>query len=464
LKVTTERVDECVAKLVIEIEDNELQPRLEQVARRLSSRVQVPGFRKGRAPYGVVARFFGEEYIRGEALEEMAEELLRAAISEQGLEPYLPPALTAVELKPARLEFSVPLGPVVELGDYRSLHIERPAVEVSDEEVERALERLRRRHGQEQVVERPAEEGDLVAGQLVIVDRTGAEHKLEQFLVQASAEAKARSVVPELPARLLGAKAGDVVEYEVELPADYALSSVAGQRVTVRFVAQAVKQLQLPPLDDGFAALVGDYDNLEALKADLRERIRKEKEDRAEAELREKAIEALAQIASVKYPPQLLERTIDLMLEGTKEELQSRRMSFEAMLKAANLSEQDYRERLRPWAEQTLRQQLALQKFAEVEGITVSDEEVTGLVEKAINRGLAADPAMQAYLRSEDARERIRADMRASRVLRRLVSIVTGEPEPEQELLAPEEMPAPAVAVVEGTEEAQTPEEEISHE
>ena len=71
---------------------------------------------------------------------------------------------------------------------------------------------------------------------------------------------------------------------------------------------------------------------------------------------------------------------------------------------------------------------------------------------------------MQAYLRSEDARERIRADMRASRVLRRLVSIVTGEPEPEQELLAPEEMPAPAVAVVEGTEEAQAPEEEISHE
>jgi trigger factor len=131
LKVTTEQTEERVTNLTIEVDEETMKPALQKAAREASRRLQIPGFRKGKAPYDVVVRLVGEEYLTQEALEDLAPELVAKAIEEQEIQPYGQPELTALEINPPRVTVAIPLEPEVELGDYRSIHLERESAALS---------------------------------------------------------------------------------------------------------------------------------------------------------------------------------------------------------------------------------------------------------------------------------------------------------------------------------------------
>lgn len=452
MKVTTELTEDRVANLTIEVTDDEVRPALEKAARQVSNRFAIPGFRKGHAPFAVVQRMVGEEYLLREALEQMAPDLVERAIKEQELEPGDRPELVDVQIKPMRLVVSVPLEPEVVLGDYRAIHIEAPSVEVTDEDVAKALEQLRRRRMVREPVERPAELGDLVTGYLrITVD--GEERTADDFEVELAED---RDLFPGMRQALIGKRVGDTVEFETTLPDDFADEELAGKRAVVRAEIRKVEEGILPELNDEFAVLVGDYDNLEALKAETRERLEKEAKDRALSELRRKAIEALVASATIKIPRAVIESEAERLVEEFKREAQERRISLEALLKSEGVSEEEFRKRQLPLAERRLRESLALRAFVKAEGIEVSDEELRARADMTAGR-LAGDARALAYVRSPEFRLSIASNLLYSRAMRRLISIVTGEPEEPEPEIPPEAMPAPPVEVVEASEAEDEP-------
>lgn len=464
MKVTTEQLEDCLANVTIEVDDETMRPALERAARKISSRFQIPGFRKGRAPYDVVKRLAGEEYLCQEAIEEIGPSLVERALKEQEIEPYGQPELTKIELKPVRLTVSVPLEPKVQLGDYRAIHIERPSAQVSDEDVQKALDSLRRSRARREPIDRPLQVGDLVTGRLrVRVEGENETEEPEDEDTTIRVPSQDEEWLPGISEHLVGAKVGDVIRFDTIMPEG---DEDAGKPAHVTIEIHKAEEEILPELNDEFAVMAGDYDNLEALTRELREQLEREAKERAEAELQRKALDALVEGATIKYPAAAVEMEMDRLVANIEQQLKSRRISLEAYLKAANTTREELRERQRATAERNLRDSLVMREFVRAEGIEVTDEEMRARTDRAVNSLAAGDRDWQEYLRSPQFQARMESNMLFNRGMRRLISIVTGEPEPEEPTLPPEEMPAPPVSVVEvseGEEQPITP-EEVAHE
>lgn len=451
MKVTTEQIEDCVTNLIIEVDEDTLRPALQKVARQASNRFQIPGFRKGKAPYDVVVRLVGEEYLRREAIEEMAPELVANALEEQEIEPYAQPELIDLQVNPLQLTVSVPRDPIVDLGDYHSISLERKKVEITDEDVDQAIEKMRRERATREPVARPAQFGDVVTVRLVTTIEGEENPRQEEVRIELL-EGEESSAIVGLSDRLVEMKMGEVVEFDTTVSEEHPNEDLAGKAVHVRAEVLGVEELSLPEVNDEFAIMMGDYDDLESLKRELRENLEKEATQNAEAELNNKAIESLVEQATIKYPAAIVESEIDRLVEDIKENMTSRRLSLEAYLKAMNLTEEQFREQQRERAERNVRTVLVMRAFIKAEGITVTDEELTGRIERVTSNLVGADPSLASWIRTPEFRSRMANDLTYNRAMRRLISIVTGEPEPEEESLPLEDMPAAPVDVVEASE------------
>jgi trigger factor len=461
LKVTTEQTEERVTNLTIEVDEETMKPALQKAAREASRRLQIPGFRKGKAPYDVVVRLVGEEYLTQEALEDLAPELVAKAIEEQEIQPYGQPELTALEINPPRVTVAIPLEPEVELGDYRSIHLERESAEVTDEDVDKAIEDLRRRRAEREPIERPLQVGDIIIGRAEYRLEDGTSHVDEDL--EMTVPSPEQEAIPGLSEHLVGAVVGDVVEFDTVFPEDYPNKDLAGKKTHLTFELNETEAEVLPEVNDEFAVMVGDYDDLESLKKALREQEEDKAKERVEANLRDKAVEALVAGATIKYPQSLVEAEQDRMVEEFEQSLRSRRISPDAWYKAVGTNRETQRANFRETAERNVRESLVLRKFIEAEGIEVTDEELTARIERMVQNVAQGDPTLESILRSPSYRSRMGNTLLFNRAMRRLISIVTGEPEPPEEPLPLEEMPAPPVEVIEageGEDETPTPKEE----
>ncbi|NPV07950.1 MAG: trigger factor [Anaerolineae bacterium] len=457
MKVTTEQTEERVANLTIEVDEETMRPALQKAAREASRRLQIPGFRKGKAPYDVVVRLVGEEYLTQEALEELAPDLVARAMEEQEIEPYGRPQLTDMQINPPRVSVAIPLEPQVELGDYRSIHLEREPVEISDEDIDRAIEELRKARARLEPIERPLQIGDIITGRLQVQVEDGPTEENEDFQAQVSTPEE--ESLPGLSEHLVGAVVGDVVEFDTVFPVDYREAAVAGKKAHVVVELNETQVEVLPEVNDEFAVIVGDYDDLESLRRELRQKLEAEATRKAEESLRQRAVEALTEAASIRYPQAAVEDELDRMMEAFEQNLRSRRISPDAWYRAAGRSREEQRLSMRQAAERNVREGLALRQFIREEGIQATEEELTARVERAVRDLAQGDPALETILRSPAYRLRLANSLVFNRAMRRLISIVTGEPEPPEEALPLEEMPAPPVQVIEASEgeEEETP-------
>jgi trigger factor len=462
LKVTTEQLEDRVTRLIIEVDDETVRPALEKAARQASSRFQIPGFRKGRAPYNVVAKLVGEDYLYQEALEDMAPALVERALKEQEIEPYSMPRITDLQTKPMRLTVSVPLEPTVELADYHDIHLEREVKPVTDADVDEAVEDLRKERALREPIERPLQAGDWITGHFAV--REAGEPEPEEQPEEQSFQVPPadKEGLPGLSEHLVGATVGDTVEFDTVLPADDPAAAGTNAHVTVEI--NHAEQEVLPEVNDEFAVLVGDYENLDALKAQLRERLEREAKEAAEGELRDKAMAALVEKATIKYPDAAVDDEMDRLVESFSQRLQQQRISMDAYLKAVGLTRDEFRERQRESAEKSLRQALALREFIKAENIEVSPEEMTARTDRAVSNVGADNPEMANLLRSREFQRSMANNLILERTMRRLVSIVTGEPEQAEEPWPLEEMPQPPASVVEVSEGEDEPPTEAAEE
>jgi trigger factor len=377
LKVTIERPTESEAVLQVELEWDELEKASDRAYHKLVQKYKVPGFRPGHAPRSMIERMVGKETLYQEGLEDLVDSAYRDAVREHHLTPLAQPEVEAPEFtmgQPYTFTARVPvLAPVV-LGDYHALNVPYPSTEVSDEDVERMVERAREQQAAWLPVERPAQYGDQLTMdlKLTVEDREISDLHDTQFQLVENRP----GIYGGMDEQLVGLREGETKQFTTTISADYANAELAGKEAHYDVTLKAVKERELPELDDELAKTAGDFETLEGMRASYREQLERQRETEARREFREAVLKAVADQAQAEVHPIVVQEEIERMLDELRGMLQQNRIDLETFLQMSGKTEEQYREELRPEAEGRAKREMVLDAVAEAEQIPVGDGEI----------------------------------------------------------------------------------------
>lgn len=430
--------------LTIEVDEERVRQAMQKKARELGREVHMPGFRPGKAPYDVLVRRIGEDTLRAEAVEDLVQPVFEEALEQENIDPYARPTLEDMELKPLTLKFTVPLAPVITLGDYRSLRRDVEEAQVTEEALAEALDRVRDHHQTIETVERPAQAGDVVtiSGRGWFAAKTAAEGE-DETTAEAGGEEDIfneeqlelllddKTLFPgtSFVDNLVGLAAGDQKSFGLTFPDPYELEAdFAGREAMFDVTVLEVKQRDLPPLDDELAKLEGKYETLD----ELREALRGDLQKQAEAAIKEKTIDDMIHLlmedATVVYPPAAVEAQIDDMVEDFKNRLSRSGWQFQDYLNLQGMTEEKLREDFADNADDTLRHQLLLRQFILDEKLRVEAADIDHLIEENVtrfdNEGLR--DSMRNYYRSGRGFELISTEVLSNKTYERIRAIFSG--------------------------------------
>jgi len=436
-EVKKELLDSHEALLDVVFEDETVDGAKRRAARKISREINIPGFRKGRAPYSKIQQYVGESSIMQEAAEMLVDETYPQIIEEAEVDPYGPGEFVDMQTTPLTLKIKVPLQPVIDLDDYQSIRLAWEQPTVSDEEVEQVLEQLREEHAVLEPVDHAAELGDQVmvnvkatTGDDVIVDEDDIEVVLSEERPFLSAE---------FVDALVGMQADETKEVDLVMPETIDEVSLRGVEAHFTVTVTQVLERTLPEIDDALASTVGSFETKEELEQDIRSRIRSSKEEQAESSYRSDLVSQLVERATVTYPPQLVADTLDDIVNETSQRVESQRnMPFEDALRLDGLTMEQFREQMRPQAETRVKRSLVLSKFAEAEGVEASDDDVVREYGDLLGRLNLSEQIQDRPIDIEsDLGRNLRSSVLGRKVMDRLAEIGRGEPQ-EAELVVEE--------------------------
>ncbi|OGO09522.1 MAG: trigger factor, partial [Chloroflexi bacterium RBG_13_60_13] len=314
MKIVTQSIENSQATLQIEVETAEMDESLDRAYRQLVKKVAVPGFRKGRAPRSVLENLVGRDGLQREALEDMLPRVCARAIEEQNLEVIAQPQIEILELEPVVFKATFPLRPKVELGDYRSIDVAPPSVEVGDEEIESAMNRLRERHAVWSPVERPVAFEDLVTVDVEEeLKETGVkkQHQTQKLLVVKGSFFP----LPGFVENLEGMEKGGEKEFSLPYPSDYRFKELAGKEYYFRVKLIQVEEKHLPELNDDFVKGLGQsMEDVASLRDSIAAGLKKAAEEIAAREHERKVLQAVTAASKVEFPSILVDQEIDSLL------------------------------------------------------------------------------------------------------------------------------------------------------
>lgn len=424
MKVTVEHTPNSEVTLTIELDWNELEKASDHAYRELAQRYNVPGFRRGHAPRSMLERMLGKEAIYEHGLEHLIEDSYRDAVRSNNLKPLGQPTMDAPPLEmgqPFTFTARVPVLPPVKLGDYRSVRVERPSVEVSDEDIEKVVLDLQQQQALWLPAERPAQLADHVIAdiQLTVGERTISDLHDNEFELAETRE----GIFTGMDEHLVGLSEGETKEFTTTIPADYTNTDLAGQEAHYTVALKGVKYRELPEIDDELAKSAGDYQTLDDLRGSIREQLRSRRESSADQEFREGLLKAVAEQAEVEIPPILVEDETGVMVREMQRLLEQSGLTWEQFLDGSSKSEAEYRKDLEPEARERVRRDLVLDAIADAEGIEASDQEVQGFLDMLAAVG--GGRPMRVRQLSPGQRQHVVNRIRRDKVTQRLVQEAT---------------------------------------
>jgi trigger factor len=444
--VQTEILENRQAKLVAEVNDEMVAREMQLAARRIAKHVNIPGYRKGKAPYRIIRQYYGDDVIFDEALDNLGQDVYKVALQQSEIEPYAPGVLAEIDRDPVVMTFIVPLVPLVDLGSYRELRLPYEAPTVDEEAVDRALEDLRQQAATLDPAERPIEMNDVVMLDIVgtvvrDADDSGEDAGADPNTWVNRADVRIRIAedatypVPGFSQHVVGMAAEEERQFDMSFDQENTDIAEPLRGKTLHFVVKcnAVYQHNVPELNDELAKDIGEeYETLDLLRVEVRRQL----ETSAEQAAREKYVTAIldhlvAEVVKIEYPPVMEEEQLDRMIEDLESNLRQQRMNLEDYMKLQNLTEEKLREDFREEAIRLVKRGLVLGEVVEAEKLKVSDAEI----EKEIDDTAEPYGENAAIIRQLFDTPRARLSMfnrlLSNKALDRLVLIARGEaPEP----------------------------------
>jgi len=375
LTTTIERLDGDRVKLRVEVPEEELGPAISSVYRELSSEMKVPGFRKGKVPRQIIDSRVGPGYVRGEALKDALPDFYRRAMAAEELEAIAPPEIEVVEFEtgaPIVFEATVDIRPEVTVPDLSAIQFEAPPTDVTDEDIDQQLERLRDRFAELETIGREVRQGDYA-----LIDIKAYIH--DQLVEGASApdflyEVGSRSGPAKLDDELQGNRPGAILKFTDRMPPD--APEHGGEELSFTVLLKEVKAKRLPVLDDEFAKTVGEFDTLDELREDLRGRLEPVKRAFVEEEIRARALDSLVAASDLNPPEKLVEAEFQHRLQHFEEDVARAGMTMAEFADQTQATELEVRRDLRSGAARSVKAELLLEQIAREAKLDVNEEDI----------------------------------------------------------------------------------------
>jgi trigger factor len=403
----------CRRELELEIPAEEVTKASEKVAKEFAKMARVPGFRPGKAPISLIKRRFAED-IKSEVLQNLVPETVEKAVAEQKLSPVSQPQVDKLEFKegePVKFRASFDVLPEFTLANYKNLEIEMPEMNLTDEDVNKALAEMQQRAAAFTPVEgRTVQNDDFVQVKLNGTPEGGGEPlQAESVLCHVGAE----ETMEPFNENLRGTNVGDHKDFDVNYPADYPDPKLAGKLFHYSVDVLGIKTKQLPELNDEFAKDVSDATSLDELKTKIRESLEHERDHRQKDLQREKVIGELVKLHDFPVPESLVEHQMDVRLERVVRSLAQQGVDP----RAVNVDWVSLRRRQEERAKEDVKAELVIDRIATEEKIDVTDEELNHELEHMAGHSGESAEALSARLTKQGALDRMKAKLRSDKTI-----------------------------------------------
>ena len=373
-----ENLEKNMAKLTIEVSAEEFEKACEKAYQKNKNKINVQGFRKGKASRSVIEKMYGAAIFYEDAANELIPDAYAEAAKESGLDIVSRPEIDVVQIEKGKafiFTAEVAVKPEVELGQYKGVEVEKAPVEVTEAEVEAELNRVREQNSRMITVDDRA----IADGDLANIDYEGfcdgvpfAGGKDEGYDLAIGSH----SFIDTFEDQLIGKNIGDEVEVNVTFPTEYHAAELAGKPAMFKVKVNGIKVKELPELDDDFAQDVSEFDTLDEYKNDLKATLLERKEKEAKAVKEEAVVDAIIEGAKMDIPEPMIQNTVAQMAEDFAQRIQAQGLSIEQYFQFTGMNANTFMENLKPQALKRIQSRLVLEAVVKAEGLTASEEDV----------------------------------------------------------------------------------------
>ncbi|HKH65032.1 MAG TPA: trigger factor [Solirubrobacterales bacterium] len=440
MQTTLKELPNSRVEVEAEVPAADIEKATSRAARAMAKEMRMPGFRAGKAPPSLVIQRLGFASVLQEAIRDALPEWYEQALLDTGISPIGDPSIEMVsapedEGEPLKFKFEVGVRPEAKLGDYKGLEVGKEEKEVPDEIVDTEVERVREGFARLETVEREAAEGDLL-----VIDFEGF---LDGSPFQGGAAEEQNvtigsgQLIPGFEEQLVGAKAGEEREINVTFPEDYQAEHLAGEDAVFKIKVKEVREKVLPELDDDFASEASEFDTLEELRADIREKVGTALSSRADEDFQVAAIDAAVEEATVEVPEELATARATERWERMERQLAGRGMDPNQFLQMQGKTREELIEETKPDAEKELKREAVVTAIAEAEGIEVTEEEMVEALEHSAEHERTTPEKLLERLRQNGRDAMVREDLRARKAIELVAD--AAKPIPKEEADARQE-------------------------
>lgn len=427
-----EKLEKSRVALTIETSAEEFEAAVNKAYLKMHGKINVPGFRVGKAPRKIIEKMYGAEVFYEEAVNIILPDAYEAAVKEQELEVVGYPQVELESCTKDGVVFkcTVAVYPEVKLGQYKGLEAPKAEVKVVAADVNARLKEMADRNSRLVSVERAVKKGDTAD-----IDFEGFDNgvafdggKGENF----DLEIGSGSFVPGFEDQLIGMKAGEEKDIDITFPENYT-PELAGKPVVFHVKVNEVKEKQVPAIDDEFAKDVSEFDTLKDLKADIKKKLTAERTESAQRAFEDVLMAKVAEGIEADIPEEMVELQAERMMEQFKQQLASQGIPFEQYLKMTNTAEADFRKQAQGPAADQVKMDLAVEAIIKAEGLEASDEDVESEMKSVAEKyGMDLD-TVKKYLRPEDVKEQVIREKVVKLVADSAVAVAPAEEKAELE-------------------------------
>ncbi len=427
-----EKLEKSRVALTIETSAEEFEAAVNKAYLKMRGKINVPGFRVGKAPRKIIEKMYGAEVFYEEAVNIILPDAYEAAVKEQELEVVGYPQVELESCTKDGVVFkcTVAVYPEVKLGQYKGLEAPKAEVSVVAAAVNDRLKEMADRNSRLVSVERAVKKGDTAD-----IDFEGFDNgvafdggKGENFDLEISSG----SFVPGFEDQLIGMKAGEEKDIDITFPENYT-PELAGKPVVFHVKVNEVKEKQVPAIDDEFAKDVSEFDTLKDLKADIKKKLTAERTESAQRAFEDVLMAKVAEGIEADIPEEMVELQAERMMEQFKQQLASQGIPFDQYLKMTNTAEADFRKQAQGPAADQVKMDLAVEAIIKAEGLEASDEDVESEMKSVAEKyGMDLD-TVKKYLRPEDVKEQVIREKVVKLVADSAVAVAPAEEKAELE-------------------------------
>ena len=423
MNVKMEKLEKNIIKLEITVEAERFNKSLKKSSAKNSKTMNIPGFRKGKAPMNIIKKMYGEGVFFEDAINFCCDDTYPEALKEYDINPLDYPKIDIIEIAEGKdfvYTASVAVIPEVKLGEYKGLEAKKTEYKVTDDEIENQLKGMQEKNAR---VEEKLE-GTVEMGNIAIIDFKGF---VEEVAFEGGEgtdfelEIGSGSFIDTFEEQLVGLKVGETKEVKVNFPEAYGREELNGKLATFNVTIKSMKEKELPAIDDEFAKEVSEFDTLEELRNDIKKSLLLTSEDREKKEFEESVIDAVCSNVEMDIPEIMIKRETDIMLKDLENKLKNQGLDLESYYQYTNNTEEKVRAFMKESAEKRVKTDLVITEIAKIEEIDASDEEMLAKAKEVAAQYGDKDIDKTADLIMQAQKQYLKIDVVNEKVIKMLV-------------------------------------------